>query len=613
MRDRWCRQSGRAVVAAAMVVAAIGLAGCGVSSQEDPVRVGDGIAAGGGGGVRISPPSPTTASSPEELVRLFFKASAGGGKDAVTSMKLFLTAEFERAWQPGESPQLTVVRLISVSAGVPTPDRIPVNVEYETIGDLSERGKMDELARVTEGRMTFDVQRINQNTSQLRIDRIIGAPENVLLLSDDALDGTYYQAQPIYFWDKTGEWLVPDLRYLPRTIDPEQRPSWVLDWLLDGPSSWLQTSVQPLPDQTESNAAVVSREDKLVVNLSAQAAGSGNDESQRREALRKLVLQLRWSMPRTTVNVLPDIELQIEGQTRDIDSTADVQLFDAAAVIPEARRFAIASGSVVESPASGASQDPEPVLAVAANKNVVAAAISRDLDIAAFVRGNTDRMSMWVARGSGSEVPPARQVTNLPGTSIGRPVVIPNTKGQLLVVADGNLYAVNANNRARDITPDQIGEVQAIAVPPDGRRIAIVAGGKVYVAGLNVSTTQITVGGRLGPILSHQVDVAVAAAWITETNLFVAGRNGNQPALWQVTADGVAADNRSTALTLGSGPGAVKAMPIDLVAHPESPISIGRGEVTVQTDQGAGQVFSSVGQASPVTPQPDLRSPFYAG
>ncbi len=120
MRDRvrGAPTSGCAVVAAAALVAGLVLAGCGVSSQPEPVRVGDGIAAGGGGGGKVQPPSPNTASNPESLVRLFFKASAGGGHGRRGRTCGSSSRPRRRSRGPRtKAQQLTVVRLLSVSAG----------------------------------------------------------------------------------------------------------------------------------------------------------------------------------------------------------------------------------------------------------------------------------------------------------------------------------------------------------------------------------------------------------------------------------------------------------------------------------------------------------------
>ncbi len=392
MRDRGTRvhHSRVAIVAAAALVAGLILTGCGVSSQPDPVRVGDGLAAGGGAGGKVELPPPSLASDPEGLVRLFFKASAGAGPDAVANVHDFLTARAQQEWQADETSQLTVVRLLSVSASASTGGRTSVAVDYQMVGTLTEQGNIDELADVPPARMSFEVLRPEENPSQLLIDKINLAP-GALLLSDDALDEVYYQAHPIYFWDTTGERLVPDLRYLPLTIDPEQRPTRILQWLLEGPSPWLR-SVQPLPRGTTSNAGVVVRPEKLVVNLSAQAGADGE------VSLQRLVYQLRWSLRTAT---FPEVELQIEGQAREVGGTADVSQFVAAAGLGGARRFAIENGKVVERPASGASPSPVPILAAKENRGVLAAAISRNQDIAAFVRADVNgTMSLYVARGT---------------------------------------------------------------------------------------------------------------------------------------------------------------------------------------------------------------------
>jgi Sporulation and spore germination len=596
MRSRrvWWPQPRRATVVATAVIAGLVLAGCGVSSQAEPVRVGDGLAAGIGGGSKAPLPLPHLASDPATLVRLFFKASAGGGPEAVSTSGSFLTADAKQSWRPGDARHLTVVRLLSVTPELATGGRTPVTVEYQTVGVLGEQGNIDELSDAPPARMTFDVLRGEQNTSQLQIDHIVGGPGGGLWLSDDALDDTYYQAHPIYFWDTTGQWLVPDVRYLPLTIDPEQRPNLLLQWLVEGPAPWLR-SVVGLPAGSTSKAGVVNREGKFVVNLSAEAEAGGD------AALRKLVYQLRWSLPRTST--FPEIELQIEGQTRNVGSTADVERFDAAAELAvAAHRFAIVGGKVVQRPPSGASPAPIPILDDAqVNRSVVAAAVSRDLKLAAFVRSEPNgTLSLYVRR-NGEADSTLRVLRN--ADSMTRPVVVPGTDGRLLIVSDGRLYAIDAKGVPKNITPTGvIGQVTAVALPPDARRIAFIAGGKAYVAALiNDEEGRFSIGGQRRSILANQVPAAIAVAWTSETNLLVAGTNGdNRPSLWQVTADGVAADDVS-------GPFGNGLRPVDLVAHPESPILAGLGETTVMTNRGAGRLFT------PFDIEANLDDPFYAG
>jgi hypothetical protein len=499
---------------------------------------------------------------------------------------------------------LTVVRLLSVSPGV-AGGTTPVTVTYQPIGILTEQGNISELDDAKPTTMKFDVLRLAENSSQLRIDRISGARPDGLLLSDETLDATYYRAHPIYFWDSTGRWLVPDVRYLPLTTELEQRRNQVLQWLIDGPADWLRPYVATLPEDTVSLEGVVDREGKLVVNLSAPA-GTGGDEA----ALRKLVYQLRWSLSLrpSAPPEFPEIELQIEGQTREVASTSVVEDFDAAAGLGAAQRFAIDDGKVVLRPASSASPAPVPILDVDVNDGVIAAAVSRDLDLAAFVRPNpSGGMSLYVARRSGASPPQIRLVALRNAEAIGRPIIVPGT-GQLLVVTDGRLYVINDKNKPTPITPpDLVGEITAVAIPPDARRIAFVADNKAYVAALDHSDGAISIGARRRPILANQVPDAVAVAWTSETSVLVAGLNGTRPSLWKVTADGVAADDRSDAFATGSGGPPAGLRPIDLVAHPESPLAPGQGEITVVTNQGAGRLFTTL------VGEPRLSDPFYSG
>ena len=120
--------------------------------------------------------------------------------------------------------------------------------------------------------MTFWVVADDQGNP--RVDEIVGATPG-LLLSDEALT-RYYRIQPIYFWDQGYGTLVPDLRYLPLTIKPDQRASRLVQWLVAGPSSSLAGGVQGLPTGTSPTDNVVTKDDgTLVVKLSAQAGAGG--------------------------------------------------------------------------------------------------------------------------------------------------------------------------------------------------------------------------------------------------------------------------------------------------------------------------------------------------
>ncbi len=289
--------------------------------------------------------------------------------------------------------------------------------------------------------MTFDVLRSAENSSQLRIDRIEGAPAG-LLLSDDALDDTYYQAHPIYFWDKTGEWLVPDVRYLPLTTEPEQRPNRVL--AVADRRSVVRGSNRRcrLPPETESKAAVVKPAGQARRQLCRPSGGCRRTHVGAAEAGLPVAL-VAAAAPR---NVFPDIELQIEGQTRDVGSYCGREALRRRRRASAARRFAIAERQGRARPPSGASPDPDSHArsggrtAMSPRRRSAGTWTSRRSS-----DGNNGTMSLYVARGSGNGDPrPRRAGRGSPWADQSSSL---DANGQLLVVSDGHLWAVDAKNR----------------------------------------------------------------------------------------------------------------------------------------------------------------------
>ncbi len=120
------------------------------------------------------------------------------------------------------------------------------------------------------------------------------------------------------------------------------------------------------------------------------------------------------------------------------------------------------------------------------------------------------------------------------------------------------------------MTPRNFSGVSAVSVSPDGRRVALIAGGQAYVSSLSLANGSVTVGSTPRPILANQLTPATAVAWTEEAWLYVAGTSGGAPAMWHVTADSVVAENLSESL---------RGLRVDdLVAYPKGPGS-GSAEV----------------------------------
>jgi Lipoprotein LpqB beta-propeller domain len=571
----------------------LGLAGCGVSASDSPVDEGD-AAAGGTTATDteiMPPPSPDTAGTADRLVEDFLMAASGGRAGASDQVKSFLTDKFRAAWPDPGNPSLTVVRVVRgpVTGAAVTGRGTPVTVDYQVVGLLTDQGRINELADLTAVRtMVFWVVPDVNNRSNLRVDEFSGAPGG-LILSDQALI-KYYRPQPIYFWDQANTRLVPDLRYVPLTITATQRASQLVQWLAAGPSAWLIGGAQGLPVGTSSDP-VVSENGTLVVKLSPQAASGGPD------GLRRLLFQLQWSL--RTPNNTPRVALSIDDTIQQVDASEQeylqYNLSNAYEVGPQ-RYDITADLKVVPVPEGAAAR---PVLAAAENANVVSAAIGAGGTVAAFVRSTSNgrRVLQIVHEAVGGKLD-----ANLPqSSSLGRPAFVPGA-GDVLLIATGGpfgrLYRVSTTDgSASDVTPRNLSGVSAVSVSPDGRRVALIAGGQAYVSSLSVVNNTVTVGSSPRPILANQLTPATAVAWTDEAWLYVAGTSGGAPAMWHVTADSVVAENVSES---------VKELAVqDLVAYPKGPGG-GSADVLAYTPSG---IYTYFRQLTP--PEQPLRAPFF--
>jgi len=198
---------------------------------------------------------------------------------------------------------------------------------------------------------------------------------------------------------------------------------------------------------------------------------------------------------------------------------------------------------------------------------------------------------------------PNRIDATVPATStLGRPVFVPGTGDMLLIATGGpfgKLWRVSTTDgSAADVTPFNLSGVSAVSVSPDGRRVALIAGGQAYVSSLSFANNTVTVGSSPRPILANLLTPATAVAWTEEAWLYVAGTSGNAPAMWRVTADSVVAENLSESL---------RGTPVqDLIAYPRGPNG---GTIDVLAYTPSGTIYTYFRQLTP--PEQPLKAPFF--
>jgi hypothetical protein len=389
----------------------------------------------------------------------------------------------------------------------------------------------------------------------------------VLLLTDTALS-TFYERRTIYYWNRENTALVPDVRYMSSAIPSERRPTEIVKWLAAGPSQWLAGAVQELPENTkvDSNVPAVSDE-TLQINLSGVALPPDDPSG----ALNRLAHQLRWSL---RPYLAPQLELRFDNQRQGVYSgTEYLSSNPAYRFTDEPERFCVYDGQIRRLARSVNPTLPVPGVTAEVNRNVRSAALSSvggTRTYAALVTGDGSRQLLQVGTSVAGR-PAVFRRSVLPGAA-GRPVWAVTPQGSdtgaavgLLVVA-GRIYSFGVDGAApRPVQwPGGPTGVQAVAVAPDGRRVAVVAGGRLYMSVL-------TTGGntmQLAPPRPIQVLLKDLSAvdWSSEGFVVVAGVRGEtrRVAITDVSVDGAVQTNRQA--DLGT------ALISHLAAYPANPV-----------------------------------------
>jgi hypothetical protein len=259
-----------AVIAAGVTAAG---AGCGVPTETE-VRVDGPVAEAevSGSGVQSDPPpGPDDATDDRQLVDYFLQAAAADPADAVEKLRPFIHSEQRGSWRP--DPRVMVVRVEDITRTPAGDDEVRFDLQVRRVGVLAD-GAIEPQIQEPET-VAFSVARETAAAEDLGHEPVPGRyrivdPPRFVMLEDRALE-RYFLPRSLYFWDADYDVLVPDLRWLPRAVPAARRPQIILDWLLAGPSPWLD-SVVGVADGVNQVGRAVPEEDTLVIELSAPTA-----------------------------------------------------------------------------------------------------------------------------------------------------------------------------------------------------------------------------------------------------------------------------------------------------------------------------------------------------
>jgi hypothetical protein len=583
--------------AALLLVAAVLLAaaGCGVPSDSKPRAVGPapGLAGAANPPGSVVLPSPAGANTPRLLVERFLQAGAAADwdparlkdrrvPDAIEYAKQFLAPELRQTWKPDE---FVLVVDPEIKPGLSS-----VEVTLRPVGVLDENGSLDPKPPVLTLPSPFMFQTEPASVSGQNL--LLSNAPNFLMLSLEGLE-SLFEMRPVYYWDNADRNLVPDLRYVSKGISDEKRVKAIIDQWLAGPSDFLKRSVStPIVPDTADNPLLDGN--KVTVNFPTPVS-LGSDPP---KALRHLAWQIRWSVHRPSSQVTVEIQFDGRSQLVDNDETyleANPALpRQARSVLDDDRLFAVLDGKVI--PVFANTSVPA-VLDAPENSGVVSAAINRPNRTAALVRqGTGGNLELWLGRNSAD---PRYVRADLPATTaMSRPSYLPGTDSHLLIAAGGVLYDVAPDGSKRDIQLSTPGNVTAVAVAPDGARVALVTDRGVFVAPLDTKATSIGTAREL--YLPGVTDVR-GVGWVYEHRLVVASAGAGAAALTDVAID----NGYLKAINLSNLGGAQLTQ---VSALPGNPIDGIRGNVVVETvDRGDRQAFYQYAELTAIELPPSAR------
>lgn len=601
MGDRHAPAARRVLLA--VLTGVLVLTGCGVPEAGPAVPVRR-IAPGAQPDepvVREQRTGPQPGGTAEQAVTGFLEASRSS-VDRHEQSRSFLTGQADQAWNDEGPVQIVAIESVRETATQPQQSKVQVLGRYggQVVpgGAFVDRpgGRGDRLDLVLELRQADGVWRLDN------------PPRGVLLRDVDFAQA--YRSIDVYFLARDRDVLVPDPRYIDRSLARVAQPTAVVRALLDGPSDWIAPAVRTaLPAGTRllGNVAANPDEDDLVVDLSPEVENVSQPER------RLVAAQLGASLSQYT-----GVRIQVAGRSLSIDGAPEVQRaeqwqrYDPNAPRAGLEAYYVADGAVSlldPGDRSGSKRRPTPV-APEATSGVVSAGLSDDLRAVALVRrapGGRQVLHVGLAgESAGAKVTGVRITRPSWGFGAG--------DGALVAVDGARLLRVPALGEPVQVTAPGLVRrpVAALRVAPDGVRVAVVAGPpgqETLSVGLLVRPdarnrrverlVQLrTVGGPLTGV--------VDAGWSGQSTLFAAAAAassteagaGEGPVTWDVSVDGATRD-------LGPSAGLPVVPAAVAVAPGEAPLVEAGGKVYRRfTGQWGAPVAGLLPQGS---------APFYPG
>ncbi|CAM3336529.1 LpqB family beta-propeller domain-containing protein [Stackebrandtia soli] len=515
----------RVTGAIAMALSApVALAGCGVPGSGDAMvveEVNHGDDSGDSGNI-TSPPSPTTDAV--TTVENFLRAAPGDPNSRDERLDRFVDEAGEWS-EPAAGIQIVRLSHIPELSGTDALTEVSVTATGSVIGVYGQHGQVVRSAGGTEYEVEFLLRRDTPDTRW----KLVDPPSQVTM--DDKAFSSNYKAQPLYFPARGDSGvLVPDLRWVPNfQNDSGTKYAQLADWLLQGPSDWISTTVSSaFPAGMVRRSSVTVDGDEVSIDLSTENVTGKADQ------YRTMSAQLAWSLG---LKEDDHLSLFIDGQDRLSEKVStwsgrsrapvnDEPLVDRELV------YYISDGKVQSA------DETAPFAGEHADGLRDAVLEPRGRRMAAVINDGSDAALLVGTPGE------LEQVEGFKAGSLEDPQWL--DRERLLVLADGRPTVVTIDTGAAStITATTLGDSpRQFALAPDARRLAYVSDGHAFVVPVvhtDDDRTPISFGEprRVGTNISAVVDVG----WSQETQLLIVGEvPGAQEWLWKAFIDNATED-----------------------------------------------------------------------
>ncbi len=478
------------------------------------------------------PDEPVKGASQQQILAGFIKAGRGPQLSYQVARD-FLTPDFGNKWNPNAGVLISSTPIVT-SQVAPNTLQISISVSAE----VDATGRYTSYNNPQSKPLQFSF--VKDTSGQWRIS---AAPDGTILTPGRF--SSIFQSYPLYFFDPSFQYLVPDRRWFAST-----RPiaTLIVKGLLAGPSDWLSGGVllSAFPTGTQLVGTPTIESGRATVDLSSQvSAESGATQ-------RRMAQQLTQSL--SQLATVGSATITVGGFPLSIPAGASPDILQT--VLPDPVGFSKgAFGTLVNGTVR-----PLPGLSTAFDKlSPLGAAVGRTGTSVAFLNAS----GVSIVRGTAAAV--------LLDSRQGLAVPSMDPEGFVWSVPTsqpGAIIAFDTAGRPHPVAFSYDGTVVSMAVSRDGTRVLVAlatsSGPKLLVAGILRDKDLVPTG--LGPPVYPAIGsgALIGASWINNDSVVVLSHDGKTTAVDSYDIGGQQASlgviDNGVAVVGGNGLGGIRVL-----------------------------------------------------